>query len=239
MAASLTWADLPWPLQHHILAQLSDLLHQDAGGGPISLVAAAAATAAAAPNRHWRVAAAAALRLQVQCGCTPDELSQLLRLSRRARLVALHFAGPAAAPPDPLRSRPPHVEPPDLSPVFELLQQPAFEEAAGPHLLALRGAPFASPAGRRHMLRFSSLLAAYPWLRTLQLEAAHLAALSEPAWQAASSLRSLHVCGLHYVAVRVLPPNLQELSVTAWNVLIPPPTLVRCPNVRRSEGRTP
>lgn len=238
MAAYSSWADLPWPLTHQIMSHLSDLLHQDAGS--IGLSAATAAVAAASPCRSWRDAAAAALRLHVRCGSTPDELSQLLWLSRRARLVTLHFGGAETEPAAPrtlFTSSPPRIEPPDLIAVFELLRHPAFEAAVGPHLLGLHGAPFDSAAGRRdRLLRFSSLLPAYPRLQTLSLAAGHVASLNEPAhepaWAAASCLRSLHVCSPHYVAVRVLPPNLQELSVAAWDCLIPPAILVRCPNVR-------
>lgn len=158
------------------------------------------------------------LRLSVRCDGSAAQVQQVLRLAAAARLVSLSFEhqlndGAAS------------------SAVFELLSHSGFQQRVGQHLRQLLGAP-GSTAGGRAMHHFAP--AAFPQLQRLQLYTPphqQVLSLRNPAWQALQQLRELDVIGRHYVAVRVLPPHLRRLSISAWHVLIEPAVLVCCPQV--------
>lgn len=146
-------------------------------------------------------------------------MQRLLRLAFRARLVSLTFL----QAPDEERA---------TGAVYELLTHPPFQAVAAAHLRCLAGAP-SSAAGSRSTLRHLPP-GAFPRLERLQLyvpSGQQVLSLRNPAWAALERLRELSVAGRHYVALRVLPPRLRRLGVSAWHVLAEPALLVRCPQV--------
>ncbi len=164
------------------------------------------------------------LRLAVRCRSTVAAVQGLLHLARRCRLVGVSFQQ--------------HAEDEDAAAaVHALLSDAGFQQVAAVHLTTLLGAPCSaeggkSAAGRSTLQHFSP--APFPRLRRLQLYTPphqQVLSLRNPAWQAATALRHLSISGRHYLALRVLPPNLRRLEVSAWHVLAEPQLLVQCPQV--------
>ncbi|KAL4452586.1 hypothetical protein ABPG75_008248 [Micractinium tetrahymenae] len=143
------------------------------------------------------------LELDVWCGSGRPELQALLHLAGRVRLRSCTF-------------RQLYDDVAAATRVSELLAHPGFVQLAGGTLRCLAGAPATLHGGKHTLHPFP--LGFYPSLESLQLYV--------PPHQ-----QRLSIGGRHYVALRLLPPRLRQLEVSAWHVLAEPEVLVRCPEV--------
>ncbi|KAL4438968.1 hypothetical protein ABPG77_006905 [Micractinium sp. CCAP 211/92] len=208
----LDWSHLPGPALQAVLAQLGLALACDE---PLYVFHAKVP----APNKYWAQACKEFLELDVWCGSSLAELQALLQLAARVRLRSCTFKQPFDQVTAAARTS-------------ELLAHPGFEQLAGRALRALTGAPATLHCGSQQLHPFP--LASYPGLEALQLYVPphqQVWSLREACWSAAHNLQRLSICGRHYVALRVLPPRLQRLEVSAWHVLAEPQVLVRCRDV--------
>lgn len=222
------WAALDDLVLTLLFQQLSKLL-QGQDDAFLSLEAATAAAAAAGCCRHWAAVSCRELQLSVRTRSSVAAVQGLLHLARRCRLVGLCFDHRAE---DEEAAVATHT----------LLSDAGFQQLAARHLATLLGAPSSaeggkSAVGRSTLQHFDP--SAFTSLRRLQLYTPphqQVLSLRNQAWLAAAALRHLSISGRHYVALRVLPPNLRSLEVSAWHVLAEPQLLVQCPQVRLQAG---